>query len=68
MQSVSNRWKENNNTIGRLLYVVSAAYFANANNNGNCNYNNASNEAGVRPVAGLLDFTTTQRTRPGAAL
>ena len=42
--------------------------FANVNNNGNCNYNNASNEAGVRPVAGLLDFTTTQRARPGAAL
>ena len=38
------------------MYVVSAAYFANANNNGNCNYNNASNEAGVRPAAGLLDF------------
>lgn len=50
------------------MYVVSAAYFANANNNGNCNYNNASNEAGVRPVAGLLDFTTTQRVRPGADL
>jgi len=45
------------------LYVVSAAYFANANNNGNCNYNNASNEAGVRPVAGLLDFTTAHKGR-----
>ena len=33
------------------MYVVSAAYFANANNNGNCNYNSASLEAGVRPVA-----------------
>ena len=46
----------------------SAAYFAGAGNRGICYYNTASNEAGVRPVAGLLDFTTTQRARPGAAL
>ena len=32
--------------------IVSAANFANVNNNGNCNYNNASNANGVRP-----DFT-----------
>ena len=36
--------------------VVSAANFANVNNNGNANNNNASNSGGgVRP-----DFTTTQ--------
>lgn len=29
--------------------VVSAANFANVNNNGNANYNNASNANGVRP-------------------
>ena len=28
---------------------MSAANFANVNNNGNCNYNNASNSNGVRP-------------------
>ena len=33
-----------------LRTVVSAACFANVNNNGNCNYNNASNSgSGVRP-------------------
>ena len=32
-----------------LRDVVSAANFANVNNNGNCNYNNASNSNGVRP-------------------
>ncbi len=31
------------------MFVVSAAYFANVNNNGNSNYNNASNVNGVRP-------------------
>ena len=36
-------------------WVVSAAYFANVNNNGNANYNNASNDNGVRH-----DFTNTQ--------
>jgi hypothetical protein len=29
--------------------ALSAAYFANVNNNGNTNYNNASNSYGVRP-------------------
>lgn len=29
--------------------VVSSANFANVNNNGNTNYNNASNSNGVRP-------------------
>ncbi len=33
--------------------MVSSAYFANVNNNGNANYNNATNENGVRP-----DFTS----------
>ena len=51
-----------------LRDVVSAASFANASSYGHCTYYNASDEAGVRPVAGLLDFTTTQRARPGAAL
>lgn len=37
-----------------LRDVVSAACFANANSDGNCNCNHASNEAGVRPVAGLI--------------
>lgn len=37
-----------------LRDVVSAAYFANADYSGNCNYHNASGEAGVRPVAGLI--------------
>ena len=32
-----------------LICVVSAANFANVNNNGNANYNNASNSNGVRP-------------------
>lgn len=30
---------------------VSSNYFANVNNNGNANYNNASNENGVRPIS-----------------
>lgn len=37
-----------------LRDVVSAAYFAGAGSNGNCSYLNASLEAGVRPVAGLI--------------
>lgn len=37
-----------------LRDVVSAAYFAGANGAGNCNYHDASFEAGVRPVAGLI--------------
>lgn len=35
-----------------LRDVVSAANFANVNNNGNCNNNNASNTNGVRPDFG----------------
>lgn len=38
------------------MYVVSATNFANVNNNGNCNYNNASNFNGVRP-----DFVTAHK-------
>jgi hypothetical protein len=41
--------------FGQLLLRLSAAWFANVNNNGNCNNNNASNAGGVRP-----DFTTAQ--------
>ena len=37
-----------------LRDVVSAASFAAALNHGNCYYDGASNEAGVRPVAGLI--------------
>lgn len=37
-----------------LRDVVSAAYFADARHAGNCAYNSASLEAGVRPVAGLI--------------
>ena len=37
-----------------LRDVVSAAYFAAANDYGACSYSDASNEAGVRPVAGLI--------------
>ena len=37
-----------------LRDVVSAAYFAGAGHYGNCHYNYASYEAGVRPVAGLI--------------
>ncbi len=39
--------------LGSSCMAVSAANFANVNNNGNANYNNASNANGVRP-----DFTT----------
>ena len=35
-----------------LRDVASAANFCNVNNNGNCNYNNASNPNGVRPDFG----------------
>ena len=41
--------------MGQLLLFVSGGIFADVNNNGNCNNNNASNSGGVRP-----DFTTTQ--------
>ena len=37
-----------------LRDVVSAAYFASAASSGHCNCGIASNEAGVRPVAGLI--------------
>ena len=37
-----------------LRDVVSAAYFANARSSGRCSCDNASGEAGVRPVAGLI--------------
>ena len=37
-----------------LRDVVSAAFFAHADLDGDCNYYNASDEAGVRPVAGLI--------------
>ena len=38
-----------------LRDVVSAANFANVNNNGNANYNNASNGNGIRPDFGNAD-------------
>ena len=44
--------KNEGNFYSDCSSVVSAAYFANVNSNGNANYNNASNVNGVRP-----DFT-----------
>lgn len=44
--------KNEGNFCSDCSSVVSAAYFANVNSNGNANYNNASNVNGVRP-----DFT-----------
>ena len=56
---------------GQLLFranwwlrdVVSSAYFANVNNNGDANYNNASNVNGVRP-----DFKSTDKTQMRAGV
>lgn len=45
-------WRKSDNKFKRAL-PVTAANFANVNNNGNANYNNASNSNGVRP-----DFDT----------
>lgn len=39
---------------------MSAAYFANVNNNGNANYNNASNSNGVRPDSVRLSNLMSQ--------
>lgn len=46
-------WKKSDRKRFRVT-SDSAANFANVNNNGNCNYNNASNSNGVRP-----DFDST---------
>jgi hypothetical protein len=46
-------WRKSDNKFKGAI-SVSAANFANVNNNGNANYNNASNDNGVRP-----DFDTT---------
>lgn len=51
-------WRKSDNkkfAVLRAASVNSAAYFANVNNNGNSNYNNASNVNGVRPDSGLPD-------------
>lgn len=45
-------WRKSDNKFKGAI-SVSAANFANVNNNGNANYNNASNDNGVRP-----DFDT----------
>ena len=45
-------WRKSDNKFKRAI-SNSAAYFANVNNNGNANYNSASNSNGVRP-----DFDT----------
>lgn len=45
-------WRKSDNKFKGVI-SVSAANFANVNNNGNANYNNASNSNGVRP-----DFDT----------
>ncbi len=52
------------------LVVVSAAYFANVNNNGNCNYNNASNVNGVRPdsLSAHFGLVTACRLREGRGI
>ena len=47
-------WRKSNNKFKGAISEQSAANFANVNNNGNANYNNASNDNGVRP-----DFDTT---------
>lgn len=41
-------WRKSDNKFKGVI-SVSAANFANVNNNGNANYNNASNDNGVRP-------------------
>lgn len=46
-------WRKSDNKFKRVI-SDSAANFANVNNNGNANYNNASNSNGVRP-----DFNST---------
>ena len=46
-------WRKSDNKFKRAISTSSAANFANCNNNGNANYNNASNDNGVRP-----DFDT----------
>jgi hypothetical protein len=47
-------WRKSDNKFKGAISEQSAANFANVNNNGNANYNNASNANGVRP-----DFDTT---------
>lgn len=48
---------------------MSAANFANVNNNGNANYNNASNSNGVRPdfdrVSDLMTCIRKEKISPG---
>lgn len=46
-------WRKSDNKFKRAISEQTAANFANVNNNGNANYNNASNSNGVRP-----DFDT----------
>lgn len=46
-------WRKSDNKFKGAISGT-AANFANVNNNGNANYNNASNDNGVRP-----DFDTT---------
>lgn len=49
--------------LGFSLFIVSAAWFANVNNNGNSNNNNASNAAGgVRPIHCLYIFGVSFRS------
>lgn len=47
-------WRKSDNKFKGAISEQSAANFANVSNNGNANYNNASNDNGVRP-----DFDTT---------
>lgn len=45
------------------MYVVSGANFANVNNNGNANHNNASNVNGVRPDSLPAHFGLSSRVQ-----
>jgi len=47
-------WRKSDNRFKRAI-PVSSANFANVNNNGNANYNNASNSNGVRPDFDTVD-------------
>ena len=47
-------WRKSDNKFKRAI-SDSASNFANVNNNGNANYNNASNSNGVRPVFRFCD-------------
>ena len=49
--ALAPQYIHNRNASYWLRDVISSAYFANVNNNGNANYNSASNVNGVRPIS-----------------